>query len=217
VKQAVTTLAKPCKHRFRFTSYSGRGRGGRKFKYKVLKKTVHAVSVALTFGFRCDKCGEAVERKATPKERALHEKRVDWQGKPSVHKTWYEFQRHFKKDDAYRFTGYDLMVRVEKWARKHPHEVRCLSIDDSAFASSTLLLVEHRHTREYMGTTAVVIPQCTGEKPIEFFMYPSHRDEIIAALVSIRAAARTPTKRQRMDEITESRLTRKFIRHPPVI
>ncbi len=204
-----------CKHRFRFAYSSGRGRGGRKVRIEILKKTV--TSVGLTFGFRCDKCGETVERKATPKERALHEKRVDWNGKPNVHKVWHEFQRRFKKDDVYRSIGFDLMVRVEKWAKKHPREVRCLHIDDSYFANSLLLLVEHRHARGYMGTTAVVIPQCTGEKPIEFFLYPGDRDALIVALKSIRAAARPLAKKQRANEASESKLIRKYFRHPPVI
>ncbi len=208
---------KPCKHRFRFAWYSGRGRGGRKIK--ILKKTL--LSKALTFGFRCDKCGEQVERKATPKERALHDKRVAWPRKPHVHTVWHEFQRRFKKnghgENEYRLIGYDLMVSVEKWAKKYPREVRCVGIDDSYFASSLLLLVEHRHSRGYMGTTAVVIPQCTGDKPMEFFLYPNDRNSLIAALVNIRAAARLPTKRGREDEAVEAKLTRKYFRHPPVI
>lgn len=69
----------------------------------------------------------------------------------------------------------------------------------------------------YMGTTAVVIPQCTGEKPLEFFLYPCDRDELIAALVSIRAAARPFAKRERKDEEMKSALTRKYIHHPAVI
>lgn len=202
-----------CKHRFRLAYSSGRGRGGRKIKCfggSFLSKP-------LTFGFRCDKCKESVERKATAQERALYEKRIDWQNKPDVHKVWHEFQRRFQKDGEYRFGSYDLMVRVEKWAQKHPREVKCLSIDDSYFASSLLVLIEHRHYRSYMGTTAVVIPQCTGEKPLEFFLYPSDRNGLIAALVGIRAAERPIAKKQRADEILGARLTRKYIRHPAVI
>lgn len=204
-----------CKHRFRFASYSGRGRGGRKIKIRGTRKTV--LSVALTLGFRCDKCGETVERKATPKERALHEKHVDWSRGPNIHKVWHEFQRRFKKDDKYSFIGYDLMLRVEKWAKKYPREVRCLYIDDSYFCNSSLVLVEHRHARAYMGTTAVVIPQCTGESPMEFFLYPGDRNALIAALTAVRAAARPIVKKERQDEALKAKLVRRYFRHPPVI
>jgi len=209
---------KLCRHRFHFAWSSGRGAGGRKIKMPKSLGGKTILSKALTFGFRCDRCGEDVERKATPGERKFFSRKLEWPRKLPIHKVWHEFSRRFKDgQDSYRYVGFDLMVRAERWAKKHPKDVRVVGIDDSYFASSLLVLVEHKTTRSYMGTTVVVIPQCTGEKPLEFFLYPGHRSALLDALTGVAAASRTPKRLQREDEIAQARATRKNLRHPAVI
>ena len=174
----------------------------------------------MTLTFRCQKCGAEVERKATPGERAILKDDDFWSLRPALHKVWHEFQRRFytpKTPREYRWKGYDLMLRVEKWAEKYPEDVRIVRIDDAAFAGSILVLVEHRTPLKYMGTTAVCIPQCTGEDPLEFFLYPDDRDGLLKALLAIQAASRPIAIRQRKAEIERALQTKKFIRHPAVV
>ena len=143
----------------------------------------------------------------------------DWPRKSHVHTVWHEFSRRFKTKDGFKYKkkGYDLMVAVERWQKRHLKDVRIVGVDDSYFASSYLVLVEHKTARQYMGTTVVVVPQCTGEDPLEFFLYPSHRKGLIEALLGIRAAAWPIEKRERRDELARERATRKNLQHPAVL
>jgi hypothetical protein len=145
---------------------------------------------------------------------------LTWDRKMRIHTVWYEFVQRFKMkspESKYRWTAYDLMVRVEKWAKRYPKDVRIVGIDDSYFASSILVLIEHKTARTYMGTTVVVIPQCTGESPLEFFLYPDHRRGLLGALLGIGAAARPIERRERQDRVAEDRAIRKNLRHPAVL
>jgi hypothetical protein len=212
---------KPCSHRFQFAWSSGRGAGGRKIKLKLpgrcRPKTVR--TVPLTLGFRCSRCGENVAREATPGERKFYGPRVAWERRPNTHTVWHEFMKRFKTKDGsgYLWKGYDFMGRVQKWARRYPKDVRITSIDDSYFAGSILVLVEHKTPRSYMGTTVVVVPQCSGESPLEFFMYPGHRRELLKALRAIHVASKSIEKLERHDRVAEDRALRKNIRHPAVL
>jgi hypothetical protein len=136
-----------------------------------------------------------------------------------VHTVWHDFESRFKdaKSQRYKMKGYDLITSVSKWAKKWPKDVRLVGIDDSYFCSSDLLLVEHQTVDDYMGTSVVVLPQCTGEEPIEFFLYPGHLKSLLGALTAIQKAARPVQKRSARRERETQRLTRKFLRHPAVI
>jgi hypothetical protein len=223
----VKAAKKLCRHRFRFAWSSGSGAGGRKIKLPKLpgqkgrRKIIR--SAPLTFGFRCNRCGENVSRKATLGERKFYAPMIDWtrskQKSPNIHTVWHEFARRFKHKDgfAYRWIGYDLMMRVEKWAAKYPKDVEIASIDDSYFTSSVLVLIEHKTARSYMGTTVVVIPQCSGESPLEFFLYPCDRQGLLKALRKIAAVSKRIEKLQRKDEATQARAIKKNLQHPAVI
>ena len=69
--------------------------------------------------------------------------------------------------------------------------------------SSSILLVEHRTARTYMGTTVVVIPQSSGP-PCEIFLDPSDRNALIEALKDIRDGAR-PAQRAERRRIKDER------------
>lgn len=92
--------------------------------------------------------------------------------------------------DGWKYTGYKLMRAVRKFAEKYPKNVEVLSIDDSAHASSDMVFIHH--IRKYgkdkgknWGTTVVVITQCDGQPPCEFFMYPGHQKQILKSLQNI--------------------------------
>lgn len=105
-----------------------------------------------------------------------------------MHLVWWDFQRRFiNKKGKFTKLGYPLMKAVERWAAKYPMDVEICTVDDSYHAGSALVLVQHRMSpRKVWGVSVVYIPQCTGESPISFFLYPSHYRELAPALARIR-------------------------------
>jgi hypothetical protein len=104
----------------------------------------------------------------------------------NIHKVYHSFCKKFKENGdpqgMYLSKGYSLMIAVQKWAKNYPNDIKIVGIDDSFHAGSDLVLIEHKTNTDYFGITAVVIPQCSGENPIEFFMYPNHQKDLIKAL-----------------------------------
>jgi len=95
--------------------------------------------------------------------------------------------------DGWKFSGYEMMRQVEKFAKKHPEVVIC-HCDDSYHAGSMVAFIPHRAKEEYWGTTVVSIPQCTGEPPLEMFFYPGHALEIEKALHAFNQEYRKKAK-----------------------
>ncbi len=81
----------------------------------------------------------------------------------AIHRVYHDFERRFVRNFGF----------PQQW---NVTVVRC---DDGCHAGSMLVFVAHRAPRRYMGVTAVFIPQCTGESPIEFFLYPCHLLEVL--------------------------------------
>lgn len=164
----------------------------------------HASSVCggnLTF--RCDVQGCRAEktRKATRKELALFGVTRTGFKDSGVHKVWHDFTSRFCENGGeWKVTGYDLMGAVREWSKAYPDDVRLVGCDDDHHASSLLVLVEHKAEDYYMGTTVVFIPQCTGEDPIRFFLYPGHRFELFRTLLDIEDAAHGPTEMQQLQD-----------------
>lgn len=156
--------------------------------------------------FRC-RCGEERERKMDREElRRFREHMYSPKPKDNVHRVVHDFYHRFKnKDETWKYRGYDFMERVERWAKKYPGDVRVVGCDDGFFSSSCLVLIEGRAENAYMGTTVIYIPQCTGEPPTEFFLYPGHRGGLIAALQEIGREAEPRQKRQRKAEAAYSK------------
>jgi hypothetical protein len=108
----------------------------------------------------------------------------------NVHLIWHRFVKAFMKDklkpgtsvEEFKYTGYDLMKRVERWAKHYPTQVFVSRCDDAIFAGSLLVCIEHASKNSYHGTSVLYIPQCTGEPPIIFFLYPGHRKELMGVL-----------------------------------
>jgi hypothetical protein len=168
--------------------------------------------------FRCKGCDRREERPSTPAERRWFSADThSWNRSSGLHAVWHEFARRFKRQvvtgtgkigkktfkytqEVWRWIGYELMQRVAKWAVKYPDDVRITSCDDNHFSSSDLVLIEHKTRDRYMGTTVVYVPQCSGEQPIDFFLYPSHRHALIKTLQAIGKVAAVVERRERAVE-----------------
>lgn len=102
-----------------------------------------------------------------------------------LYRTWHAFERRFKNPDTgeWKLTGYDFMQAVERWAKRRP-DVHVLGTDDSYFATSSLVLVEHKTERQFMGITVVFIPQCAPGPPTEFILCPCHAEPLYRLLKS---------------------------------
>ena len=100
-----------------------------------------------------------------------------------IHTIYRAFSKRFKdKDDRWKYEGYALMQKIEKWATLFPEDVKLNHIDDSYYANSLLCLIQHRDHKNWHGVTAVVVSQCSGSPPVEFFLYPGDHKSLIKAL-----------------------------------
>lgn len=101
-----------------------------------------------------------------------------------IHKNYYSFLRKFgdkEKFLKYKHVGYDFMQRAERFAKKNKR-ISIISCDDNYHAGSDLVVIPHEDRFEVWGWTVVYIPQCTGESPIEFFLYPDHLKEFLEVM-----------------------------------
>ena len=158
-------------------------------KHKFLTLSATGLGLKMVVSERCS-CGATRDRPATKVEKAISK---SWFSESKgVHALWRRYQRLFKDCESsaiptpYKYYGYDLMCRISRWAKRYPDDVRVCSIDDSVYAGSMLVFVEHRTKKSYHGTTVIVIPQCTGEQPLEFFMYADHLTGVMKAIKDIR-------------------------------
>lgn len=93
----------------------------------------------------------------------------------NIHHVYHEFLATFKRPngDTWRFSGADLINRVEAWAKKHPKDAWVTTCDDNVFCSSILVLIESKTKGQYMGCSVVFISQHGA--PAEFFLYPNNQ------------------------------------------
>jgi hypothetical protein len=85
----------------------------------------------------------------------------------------------------------EAMKWMEKYAKRHPEIIAC-RVDDDNHCGSDLYLIPHycddgNLGADWMGVTVLYIPQCTGERPIRFFLYPQHHDGLLEALLEMKA------------------------------
>jgi len=102
----------------------------------------------------------------------------------NVHKVYHLFKKKFfnESNNSWNYKGYEMMEMIDKWAKKYPKEVEILGIDDSCNASSYMVLINQFESKKVLwGTTVIIIPQCDGQPPCEFFLYPDHRKGITEA------------------------------------
>ena len=141
-------------------------------------------------GWRCAACGERVERPMTAAERRLWSayRKQEAKDLKATHGPYHAFVKRFKdEDDNWRLAGYEFMKASEKWAARYPERVCCVPCDDTYFSSSLLVLITHEVPgRHWMGVTVVVISQCDGLPPKEFFLYPNHAEFLMQALKTMK-------------------------------
>jgi len=141
---------------------------------------------------RCKLCGERRERKPTLEEiRKIRPEICEGnRHTKAVHRLWHTFCNALEK-------AKDKMEAAEKFAKTHK-DVKLVWCDDDVHASSFLVLVPHVDPKAklklskstcsepYWGTSVKYFPQCTGEKPITFFLYPNHLKGLIEALTELQ-------------------------------
>jgi hypothetical protein len=98
-----------------------------------------------------------------------------------------------KVKNVWKWIGYDLMTKVEAWAKKNP-SVRIAYCDDAVHSSSYLVFIPHETKKEYFGTSVVLIPQCSGEEPSSYFLYPNHLDKIESVIKDIQKNTKNKIK-----------------------
>lgn len=164
----------------------------------------------------CDRCCASRERTMTPAERKYHDERYGdtFCNKSSkehnIHWLWHKFLR-LMKDDKGQWkwtpeTAYKVMQKAERFARKHAKDGICIvGCDDSHFTGSDLVIVHHKDQDKWMGLSVVVLSQCSGQPPAEFFLYPNHVDSLMAAL---RDAKREEKRLRRCEAAKARRLQR---------
>lgn len=127
------------------------------------------------------------------------------------HRIWYDFCRTFldekREGSPWKYRGYALMKKIERWARRYPDFVRITHTDDSQHMNSLLCLIEHRTARTWMGLTVISVPQ-NGEEPGQFFLYPEDQDELMLALISLMGKRQKIKERERAWRDKMSRLFR---------
>jgi hypothetical protein len=116
----------------------------------------------------------------------MAEQRQQWRETKAMHALWFRFCKRFRLDKGqgpWAYNGYDFMRRVRALeGRKAWRGLHVLSCDDSYYSSSVLVLIEHEGRTHYHGISVVVIPQCSGQPPCEFFLYEEHAKGVVKAL-----------------------------------
>lgn len=149
--------------------------------------------------YRCQgaDCDAEFTRPMDKEEQAYFQQHHGFNPPPekNVHRVWHgmplpeEYHNERGQDKKIEMAG-----TISNYAEKHPEEVICLGCDDTAHASSDLILVTHEADEKFMGTTVLMFPQCDGRPPAEFFLYPGHLDALLEALQAIKKRTKEKKK-----------------------
>jgi len=135
--------------------------------------------------YRC-RCGKTKHcvKLTSVQRKAFHNKLFK---KPEIHKLYHRYIA--LKNKAKQESNYDAMVLAEKFANKNP-SVKIVGVDDDVHAGSDLVIIPHIDKYHLWGLSVEYIPQCTGESPIRFFLYPGHLKRLIETLQDYAKIAR---------------------------
>lgn len=112
----------------------------------------------------------------------------------------HEFGLRFKNQDgSWKYRGYDLMQRIERWAKRYPDRVHLAETDDSHHMSSFLCIIECATKDKWMGLTVYSIPQ-NGVELDEFFLYPCDHTPLVKLLKELERKARRTKQREWANE-----------------
>jgi len=98
-----------------------------------------------------------------------------------MHKLYHKYCREVGRLKESDRTGYEFMEWMQCFSKRNPAVLR-VGVDDDCHAGSDVYLIPHESRYELWGVTVLYIPQCTGEKPIRFFLYPNHLRAMMKAL-----------------------------------
>lgn len=177
----------------------------------------HESHSAKDVSFVC-RCGEHISRPTTKKEEKIIQNRLLdlFSNTPDVHKLWFKFEKKFILNPGggvpikFRYSGWEFIKRVERFAKTHP-EIIITRCDDVVFASSDMVFIPHETRYEWMGVTCIVIPQCSEDPPLAFFLYPHHIEELIPTLKEFqrRSRMRRPPLPKKLQPLKFSLKTKK--------
>ncbi len=83
-----------------------------------------------------------------------------------------EFRRQFRAGGRWKWTGEELIERVERWARRRKGDVMVCRCSDAFSAPSDIVVMIQRDGRHLLGAACCLIPRGGGRAPLEFFMRP---------------------------------------------
>jgi len=116
----------------------------------------------------------------------------------SMYKLWFDFRKRFMCKGGFKYKGYRLRCKVDRWAAKNP-EVIISTCDDGLFMSSVVVFIPCANNKEYMGTNVISIPQA-GD-PSELFFYPHHLTELKTAVQTLSARTKKLSNYKRRSPI----------------
>lgn len=195
-----------CKHRFKAQSYSGCLEHEQPTLHKPTSDFSFSKEFTCTPYFTTEMCSLCKDKRyrnpiGEERQRLIQEKKEDNRHIDTVFKLWRRFVKEFintengvpvnPPSDKWKYFGYDMMERVAEFAKKYP-EIKIGRCDDSCHSGSNIVFIPHRDKLakkkedKYWGTTVIVIPQCDGQYPCEFFLDPDHRNQLLKTLKGLK-------------------------------
>lgn len=101
-----------------------------------------------------------------------------------IKKNWTPSKRKYKVFECEQMVGWEAMKRVEKFAKDQP-DIMITHCDDSSHMGSDIALILHDSKDHFMGTTMILLPQCSRDIN-QVFLYPHHLDMLIEKLQEIQ-------------------------------
>lgn len=151
-------------------------------------KFVRAGLTGPNWSIRCERCDCGEERQVPSSKKERDDSKRGLKRSIYVHHLWHPIIEALdpRPADGYEGkVGWEAMKWMERYAKRHPEIVYC-HCDDSCFSNSAVWLVPHfsdgKLGREWMGVSALYIPQCTDERPISFFLYPGDDHGLVVGL-----------------------------------
>lgn len=109
-----------------------------------------------------------------------------------VHFVWHKFQKDVlnKAEIGGQKNNLAFMNKCEQFAKRFPQDVFISRCDDSMHMGSRLVLIHHKSKIGWMGVSVIIITQA-GDKPIQFFLYGQHNNELIQHLTQAKKEEKT--------------------------
>jgi hypothetical protein len=182
----------------------------------------HCANNAREIQYRC-RCGQTIHTvPLTPEQKKCRKQDMWGNKKDNIHTLFHKMLHQFGDGKlGFKESGFDLMCALDKFVAKNKEIIDC-GVDDDYHTSSNLYLIPHEDDYQLWGVTCLYVPQCTGEKPIRFFLYPGHLKGLIEGLQEMAKRCRlhgnrllesgwTTPKERRWDDALPKFIKRKDI------